>query len=262
MSSLPPVVDAAWVAEHLGEEGLLLADVRGPNAHIRGHLPGSIPLVLGSPAPVTERSVLEELAGEIGLRLRRHGVTGEERLVLYDGGDCIGASASCQLAELAGHPAVAVMSGGLSGWEGELEQGVVELDKNRNELDPSFEAVPTVDEIAGRLDDPDLTILDVRRTEEFTGKGGYPCDPRQGHIPGARHLEVGELFSSPGVPLAAEEIRALVGLPENAEIVAYCHSGSRSAVASMALRSAGYRARNYPGSWHEWSRHDDLPMER
>jgi thiosulfate/3-mercaptopyruvate sulfurtransferase len=139
---------------------------------------------------------------------------------------------------------------------------VAELEKNRNELDPKFEAVPTFEELAGRLDDPELTILDVRRDDEFTGKGGYPCDPRQGHIPGARNIEAGDLFASPGVPLAAEEIRELVGLPEGAEIVAYCHSGSRSAVAAMALRSAGYRARNYPGSWHEWSRHDELPLER
>jgi thiosulfate/3-mercaptopyruvate sulfurtransferase len=262
VSILPPVVDAAWVAEHLGEEDLLLADVRGPNAHMRGHLPGSIPLVLGSPAPVTDPAVLGELAAEVGLRLRRHGVTGKERLVLYDGGDCIGASASYQLAELAGHPAVAVMAGGLAAWQGDLEHGVVELDRNRNELDPSLGAVPTVEEIAGRLDDPDLTILDVRRPEEFAGKGGYPCDPRQGHIPGAQHLEVGVLFASPGTPRPPEEIRALVGLPEDAEIVAYCHSGSRSALAAMALRSAGYRARNYTGSWHEWSRHDELPMER
>ncbi len=262
MSPLPPVVDAAWVADHLGEPDLLLADVRGPNAHVRGHLPGSIPLVLGSPAPVTERGVLEALAGEVGLRLRRHGVTGGERLILYDGGDCIGACASAQLAELAGHPAVAVMAGGLKAWPGNLEQGVVELDKNRNELEPRFEAVPTVEEIRRRLNDPELTILDVRRADEFTGRGGYPCDPRQGHIPGARHLEVGELFASPGRPLAGEEIRTLVGLPEGAEIVAYCHSGSRSALAAMALRSAGYRARNYTGSWHEWSRHDDLALER
>ena len=28
------------------------------------------------------------------------------------------------------------------------------------------------------------------------------------------------------------------------------------------LRAAGYEARNYPGSWHEWSRHDDLPFEK
>ena len=262
MTDLPRVVDAAWVAARLGEPDLLVADVRGPNAHTRGHIPGSIPLVLGSPAPVTDREVVDALASEVGLRLRRHGVTGEERLVLYDGGDCIGACASAQLAELAGHPAVAVMAGGLAAWEGELEQGVVELDKNRTELDPRFEAVPTVEELRRRLDDPELTILDVRREEEFTGKGGYPCDPRQGHIPGARHLEVGALFAGPGTPRSAEEIRLLAGLAEGAEVVAYCHSGSRSALAAMALRSAGYRARNYPGSWHEWSRHADLPMER
>jgi thiosulfate/3-mercaptopyruvate sulfurtransferase len=262
VTDLPAVVDSAWVAAHLGEPGLLLADVRGPNAHARGHLPGSIPLVLGSPAPVTDRNVLNELAAEVGLRLRRHGVTGEEQLVLYDGGDCIGASSSAQLAELAGHPAVAVMAGGLATWQGELEQGVVELDKNRNELDPRFEAVPTLEELRRRLDDPELTLLDVRRDDEFSGKGGYPCDPRQGHIPGAQHVEVGTLFAAPGQPFRPEEVRALVGLPEGAEIVAYCHSGSRSALAAMALRSAGYRARNYPGSWHEWSRHDDLPVER
>ena len=57
----------------------------------------------------------------------------------------------------------------------------------------------------------------------------------------------------------ADQIRARVGDPE--EIVAYCHSGSRSALATLALRSAGFRARNYPGSWHEWSRHD-LPLEK
>jgi thiosulfate/3-mercaptopyruvate sulfurtransferase len=262
MSDLPSVVDAQWVAERHGEPGLLLADVRGPNAHTRGHIPGSIPLVLGSPAPVTNPEVLGEVASEVGLRLRRHGVTGEERLVLYDGGDCIGACSSAQLAELAGHPAVAVMAGGLAAWKGELEHGVVELDKNRTELDPRFEAVPTVEELRTRLDDPGLTILDVRRDEEFSGKSGYPCDPRQGHIPGARHLEVGLLFAGPGTPRFPEEIRALAGLPEGAEIVAYCHSGSRSALAAMALRSAGYRARNYPGSWHEWSRHAELPVER
>lgn len=260
MNDFPFVVDAEWVAGRLGEPGLLLADVRGPNAHARGHLPGSIPLALGSPAPVTDREVLEELASEVGLRLRRHGVTGEERLVLYDGGDCIGACASSQLAELAGHPAVAVLAGGLAAWTGDVEQGVVELDKNRIELEPRFEAIPTREELASRLGE--LALVDVRRDDEFSGKSGYPCDPRQGHIPGARHLEVSMLFARPGIPRPGDEVRALVGLPDGAEVVAYCHSGSRSALAAMALRSAGYRARNYVGSWHEWSRHKELPAER
>src|SRR5262249_32633914 len=105
-------------------------------------------------------------------------------------------------------------------------------------------------------------IVDVRRSDEYSGREGYPCDPRQGHIPGARHVEVSTLFEGPGTPKSPEEIRSLVGLPEGAEIVAYCHSGSRSALAVVALRSAGYQARNYPGSWHEWSRDTNLPTGR
>ena len=111
-------------------------------------------------------------------------------------------------------------------------------------------------ELAARLDDPGLTILDVRSRPEFTGERGYASDPRQGRIPGARHLWINELIMR-----SPEEIRELVGLPGGAEIVAYCHSGVRSAHAVEALRAAGYRARNYVGSWHEWSRHPDLPAE-
>ena len=130
------------------------------------------------------------------------------------------------------------------------------------DLEPNLHAFPTRTELAGRLDDPTLTIIDVRRDDEYTGRGGSACDPRQGHIPGAKHVEVGELYAGPGMPESPERIRALVGLPEGAGVVAYCHSGSRSALATLALRSAGYDARNYAGSWHEWSRHDELPLER
>jgi thiosulfate/3-mercaptopyruvate sulfurtransferase len=107
----------------------------------------------------------------------------------------------------------------------------------------------TKEEVEQRLEDPDVTILDVRSAAEYSGEAGYPCDPRQGHIPGARNLDVSELMGR-----TVEEVRELVGLPDGAEIVAYCHSGSRSAAAAEVLRAAGYAARNYPGSWHEWSR--------
>ncbi len=260
MSELPAVVDVAWLQDHLQDGDLFLGDVRGPNAHSRGHIPGSKPLVLGSPPPMSDRSVLEELAPEVGLRLRRHGVTGEEKLVLYDRGDGVGAMPSAQMAELAGHPRVAVLLGGIAAWPGEVEVGHVDLQPVKTRFEPSFEAVPTREELASRLGDETLTILDVRTDVEFSGRQGYPCDPRQGHIPGARHLHVQELFSGPGQPRAADEIRSLVGDAE--EIVAYCHSGSRSALATLALRSAGYNARNYAGSWHEWSRHPELPAER
>ena len=56
-----------------------------------------------------------------------------------------------------------------------------------------------------------------------------------------------------------EDVHALVGLPAGAEIAAYCHSGRRSAVAVQILNAAGYDARNYAGSWHEWSRQARAP---
>jgi thiosulfate/3-mercaptopyruvate sulfurtransferase len=121
--------------------------------------------------------------------------------------------------------------------------------------------VPTRHELAARLADPTLSIVDVRRPEEYAGEVGAPCDPRQGHIPGALNVEVSTLFAGPGQPQPVSEIRRTVGLEEGAAVVAYCHSGSRSALATIALRAGGYDARNYLGSWHEWSRHLELPLE-
>jgi thiosulfate/3-mercaptopyruvate sulfurtransferase len=211
---------------------------------------------------MSDPEVIEGLAREVALRLRRHGVTGDERLVLYDRGDGVGAMPSAQLAELAGHPRVAVLLGGVAAWPDELEVGQVELTPVKAELAPRLDALPTRAEVSRRLEDEGLTLLDVRTEEEFHGKGGYPCDPRQGHIPGAQRVDEAELFDAPGVPRAGDAIRAVIEVPEGAEVIAYCHSGSRSARATLALRAAGYRARNYPGSWHEWSRHPELPVER
>jgi thiosulfate/3-mercaptopyruvate sulfurtransferase len=260
--SLAAVVEAKWLAARLGEPDLVVGDVRGPNAHARGHIPGSRPLVLGSPPPMSDSDTVTAFAAEVGLRLRRHGVTGEERLVLYDRGDGLGAISSAQLAELAGHPRVAVLLGGLADWPGEVELGPAELEPVKTRLEPRLGAFPTRDELLARLDDPELAILDVRTPEEHAGRGGYPCDPRQGRLPGSRRLDLGDLFDDAGRPRGADAVRAAVGLEPGAEIVAYCHSGSRSARATLALRAAGYRARNYAGSWHEWSRHPELPLER
>src|SRR5438477_10382261 len=144
---LPQVVDVDWLERELGADDLVLGDVRGPNAHARGHIPGSRPLVLGSPPPMSDPAVLEPLASEVGLRLRRHGVTGEERLVLYDRGDGVGAMPAAQMAELAGHPRIAVLLGGVAAWPGELEVGAVELHPVKTSFEPNLAALPTREEL-------------------------------------------------------------------------------------------------------------------
>lgn len=114
----------------------------------------------------------------------------------------------------------------------------------------------TRDELAGRLGERGLTLLDVRTRGEYDGSAGYPCDARQGHIPGARHLELQELLAAGD----SAAIKALVGRPEGAEVIAYCHSGGRSAIAAQVLAAAGYEARNYVGSWHDWAVDESLPV--
>ena len=118
----------------------------------------------------------------------------------------------------------------------------------------------TGDELARRLEDGSVVLLDVRTRAEFAGEAGYPCDPRQGHIPGAVNLDWEELFAGEGRPHDADTIRRLLterGVDPEQSLVTYCHSGQRSELAAVALRSAGLEAENYAGSWHEWSRRED-----
>jgi thiosulfate/3-mercaptopyruvate sulfurtransferase len=114
----------------------------------------------------------------------------------------------------------------------------------------------TGDELAELLARGEIALLDVRTQEEFEGSAGYPCDPYQGHIPGAAHLDLNEIYAAGGDPSALRRLVEECGIGEGRRVVAYCHSGQRSEVAAALLRAAGVDAVNYEGSWHEWSRRE------
>jgi thiosulfate/3-mercaptopyruvate sulfurtransferase len=109
----------------------------------------------------------------------------------------------------------------------------------------------TGDELAMLIADGEVQVLDVRAAEEYDGTGGYPCDPVQGHIPGAVNIDVAEIAEAGAGVVALLGER---GVDPAARIVCYCHSGSRAAYAAAVLLAAGVAAENYEGSWHEWSR--------
>ena len=147
-----------------------------------------------------------------------------------------------------GHDEVAVLRGGIEAWLGPLSTGDEAIDTAhfvpRTRDGDTIEA----EELAARLDDPALLLLDARVPERFRGEPN-PIDKVPGRIPGARNLPHTDGGPIPEDVLAAEEI------------VAYCGSGVTACVTLFALAEAGRPdAKLYPGSWSEWEQ--DLPMEK
>ncbi|MDO9207253.1 MAG: rhodanese-like domain-containing protein [Sulfuricurvum sp.] len=80
--------------------------------------------------------------------------------------------------------------------------------------------------------DDNVTLLDVRTTEEFS----------QEHIEGAILIPVQEL---------SENLTKLQSVKEK-KIIVYCHSGSRSVAASRILVTNGFVPLNIKGGISEW----------
>ena len=91
----------------------------------------------------------------------------------------------------------------------------------------------TGDELAALLRSDEVALLDVRSHEEYAGEAGYPCDPYQGHIPGAIHLDLNEIYAAGDGLTKLLESR---GIAEGRRVVTYCHSGQRSEIAAVLLR--------------------------
>ncbi|HKQ61875.1 MAG TPA: molybdopterin-synthase adenylyltransferase MoeB [Candidatus Polarisedimenticolaceae bacterium] len=106
---------------------------------------------------------------------------------------------------------------------------------------PGAEADVNVLELKARLDsgEPPL-LLDVRTPGEWA----------LGHIAGAQWIPLHELPARHGELDGAREV------------VAYCHRGTRSALAVRWLREHGFRARNLAGGIDAWSERVDPAVPR
>jgi len=93
----------------------------------------------------------------------------------------------------------------------------------------------TVSEAKALLDKGGVTFLDVRTETEF----------KKGHIPGAMNLPRGKLEFKIDKEIA----------DKNAQVVLYCKTSGRSALATYTLVKMGYKnLKNMDGGWEAWTK--------
>jgi thiosulfate/3-mercaptopyruvate sulfurtransferase len=273
----PVLVTTEWLAEHLNDEGVVVAEVdENPDVYDEGHIPGSIKLHwrddLQDPIErdLVEREVFERLLGD-------RGISNDTTLVLYGDKNNWFAAYAYWYLKIYGHEDVRILDGGRQKWIDEGRDLTTDVPTPQRaqyqakERDESIRAFR--DAVRQGIGAGEKALVDVRSPQEYAGEliapPGYEQEGAQrgGHIPTAQSIPWAQAVRDDGTFKSADELRELYagkGVSPDKEVTAYCRIGERSAHTWFVLRELlGYEAvKNYDGSWTEWGNLVDVPIEK
>jgi thiosulfate/3-mercaptopyruvate sulfurtransferase len=265
-----PLVDAAWLSDHLDD--VVVCDVRwyldgrsGRAAYDAGHIPSAIFVDLdhdlsGAAGGTAGRHPLPDPAA-FAESMGRLGIGDGTQVVAYD--DTSGANAArlVWMLRVLGEEA-ALLDGPWPGpWT--VEPPVHRAATFTPRPWPA-QAIIDADALAAAIERGEVTALDARAGERYRGEI-EPVDTRAGHIPGARNLPWASLFDpDTGRFRSSDELRerlAAAGVDADASVVAYCGSGVSACVDVLAIELVGLpAARLFVTSWSGWSADPARPV--
>ena len=272
---------------------VVLLDVRPREEYDKGHLPGAVHFDVehtwSEPAP---KSLMKGVAA-MSRVLSEHGLNSTARTVIYDDGRYLNAARLFWVLECHGHVALHVLEGGFQRWSVEgLEVSTDPEDSLPvSEFNPLVQpfCLATTDQVFQAIELKDVILLDSRPMAEFVGE--ISKSNRTGRIPTALHFPwSGNLSvrSSTG-DVQEESPQDAVGRilkegfregewlqltsltpphptsqgqnDQNPKYIVYCNRGKQSAVSYLALRHSQVQSSVYDGSWLEWCRIEEMPVD-
>ena len=272
------LVETDFVAEHLthGEFKLIEIDV-DTEAYAQGHLAGAIGFNWQTDLEDTLRRDVPDKDQWESL-LSKAGISNTDTLVLYGDNNNWFATFGYWLFVIYGHDKskLKLINGGRKKWVAEGRALSTEVPAQVPSVytasDPNWELRAYRDEVLQKLGDPNVTLIDVRSADEFTGKviappGMNETAQRGGHIPGAQSAPWLNAVKEDGTFKSAADLTeyyASKNVSEGKDVIAYCRIGERSSHTWFVLYNLlGYeKAKNYDGSWTEWGSIIGAPIER
>jgi thiosulfate/3-mercaptopyruvate sulfurtransferase len=289
------LVTPTWLAEHLGDPGLVVVDMRwdeqgtGRARYERGHVPGARFLDWATDLVDPDHVVAFMLStpDRFGATLERCGISDSSVIVAYADAGHSGPFRLWWGCRAYGHrDQVRILDGGLEAWLADGHPLTAEVpEPERGSWTPTGgpRVVATADDVAAAETDERVVVLDSREPSKFRGEvvwfetgeiesgaDGIAHTPRgdlrAGHVPWARSVPWRRLYSADLTMKSAAELRRMfaeVGATPDRRAVTYCGVGISAAALLYALDRAGIEdAMLYDAGWDEWGRDPELPVAR
>jgi len=265
------VVSAEWVARHRTDPGVVILHVGERAGYEREHIPGARYISFEDVARRGEAvggNTLEMLPPEeLRANLERFGISDDSRIVVYYADEWVSPATRVifTLDWFGLGDRTTLLDGGIDAWKrrglpltSDVQAGA------KGKLSSRTPRSIIVDAAWVRANAPGkgIALVDARAPVFYDGpKHG---EHRPGHIPGAVNIPFTVLADDSlrltSLATLRERFRA-AGVKDDDTVVAYCHIGQQATAVLFAARALGHEVKLYDGSFDDWSRRTELPVE-